>query len=106
MPLVVYTPWAKIKASPYPYSYFFPLPTALYGVSCPLLLHLRGFLWFKKDAYSYFFAANFPAIFGPVIYVRFLLNFNKKALAAGCFAIAAASGIFLILLGSCPPFFS
>lgn len=63
------------------------------------------FFGLSKQAYSYFFAANSCfTIFGPVIYVRFLMHFNKKALAAACFAIAAASGIFIMLVGTLSPF--
>jgi len=54
----------------------------------------------SAQAYSYFFAANaLLSIFGPIIYVRFLIGFDKKAFAAGCFGIGTLSGILVMTVG-------
>ena len=91
----------------------FLIPTIIFALSqLPFMGYLAlssyiyvDFFGLSEQAYSYFFAANsFIALFGPIIYVRFLLNFNKKALATICFALAAASGVLMVVLGTLSPF--
>jgi DHA1 family bicyclomycin/chloramphenicol resistance-like MFS transporter len=59
----------------------------------------------SEQAYSYFFAANSCiTILGPIIYVRFFINHDKKALAMGSFVIAAISGILVMTIGGLSPY--
>jgi drug resistance transporter, Bcr/CflA subfamily len=58
----------------------------------------------SEQVYSYFFAANaLISILGPVIYVRYLSNINKKAFPIGCFALALLSGILVMSVGKLSP---
>ncbi|EIW19756.1 MULTISPECIES: Bcr/CflA family efflux MFS transporter [Pelosinus] len=58
----------------------------------------------SQQAYSYFFAINaFISIAGPIIYVRYLRNFNKNAIAAGAFVLSIVSGILVMTIGSLSP---
>ncbi len=58
----------------------------------------------SEQAYSYFFAINaFISIAGPIIYVRYLRNFNKNAIAAGAFGLSIVSGILVMTIGSLSP---
>ena len=57
-----------------------------------------------EQTYSYFFAANAAlSMVGPMLYVKFLINFNKKKLAAGCFTIYAICGVAIVLVGGLHP---
>ncbi|AFM00208.1 MULTISPECIES: multidrug effflux MFS transporter [Desulfitobacterium] len=59
----------------------------------------------SEQMYSYFFAANaLISILGPAIYIRYFINFNKRALAVLCFGVAALSGVLIMTLGQLSPF--
>ncbi|KZL91501.1 multidrug effflux MFS transporter [Clostridium magnum] len=58
----------------------------------------------SEQSYSYFFAANaLISILGPVIYVKFLSNINKKAFPIGCFALSVFSGLLVMSVGTLSP---
>ena len=58
----------------------------------------------SAQTYSYFFATNaLISLMGPIIYVRFLRGFDKKALATGCFGIATLGGILVMTIGRLSP---
>jgi DHA1 family bicyclomycin/chloramphenicol resistance-like MFS transporter len=58
----------------------------------------------SEQAYSYFFAINaFISIAGPIIYVRYLRNFNKNAIAVGAFMLSIVSGILVMTIGFLSP---
>lgn len=58
----------------------------------------------SEQAYSYFFAANaLISILGPVIYVRWLSNIDKKAFPTACFALAVLSGALVMSVGKLSP---
>lgn len=58
----------------------------------------------SEQMYSYFFAANAGlSMIGPMLYVKFLSNVNKKKFAAICFAIYAVCGAAIIMVGGMHP---
>lgn len=58
----------------------------------------------SEQLYSYFFAANAAlSMIGPMLYVRFLSNVNKKKFAAVCFAVYAVCGAAIVLVGGLHP---
>ena len=58
----------------------------------------------SEQVYSYFFAANAAlSMVGPMMYVKFLTNANKKKMAVGCFAIYAVCGVAIMLVGGLSP---
>lgn len=58
----------------------------------------------SEQVYSYFFAANAGlSMIGPMLYVKFLSNANKKKFAAVCFAIYAVCGAAIVLVGGLHP---
>lgn len=59
----------------------------------------------SEQVYSYFFAANAAlSMIGPILYVRFMTGFNKKKFAMICFALYAACGAAIVLIGHASPF--
>lgn len=59
----------------------------------------------SEQVYSYFFAANAGlSLLGPVIYVRFLINANKRRFSSVCFVLYAVCGAALMLAGRLSPF--
>jgi len=59
----------------------------------------------SEQVYSYFFAANAAlSLIGPMIYVRFLTEMNKKKFAYICFIGYALCGVLLISVGHITPF--
>lgn len=62
------------------------------------------FFGLSEQMYSYFFAANAAlSLIGPMIYVRFLSDANKKNFAYTCFAGYAVCGVLLLVLGHKAP---
>lgn len=58
----------------------------------------------SEQSYSYFFAINaFISIAGPIIYVRYLRNFNQNAIAAVAFVLSIISGILVMTIGIVSP---
>lgn len=58
----------------------------------------------SEQVYSYFFAANAAlSMIGPMLYVKFLSNTDKKKFAAVCFAIYAVCGAAIVLIGGLHP---
>ena len=58
----------------------------------------------SEQVYSYFFAANAGlSMIGPMLYVKFFSNSNKKKFAAICFTVYAVCGAALILVGGMHP---
>ncbi len=58
----------------------------------------------SEQTYSYFFAANAAlSMVGPMMYVKFLSNTNKKKFAAVCFALYAVCGAAIVLVGGLHP---
>lgn len=58
----------------------------------------------SEQVYSYFFAANAAlSMVGPMMYVKFLTNANKKKMAVGCFTIYAVCGVAIMLVGGLSP---
>ena len=59
----------------------------------------------SEQVYSYFFAANAGlSMLGPMLYVRFLTNANKKKFALCCFTVYAICGAVIVLAGGLSPF--
>lgn len=58
----------------------------------------------SEQVYSYFFAANAAlSMTGPMLYIKFFSNANKKQFAAICFAIYAVCGAAIVLAGGLHP---
>ena len=58
----------------------------------------------SEQTYSYFFAANAAlSMIGPMAYVKFFSNANKKTFAAVCFTVYAICGAAIILVGGLHP---
>ena len=58
----------------------------------------------SEQTYSYFFAANAAlSMIGPMSYVKFFSNANKKKFAAVCFSVYAVCGVAIILVGGLHP---
>ena len=58
----------------------------------------------SEQTYSYFFAANAGlSMIGPMMYVKFFSNANKKKFAAVCFTIYVVCGAAIVLVGGLHP---
>lgn len=58
----------------------------------------------SEQNYSYFFAANAAlSMVGPMAYVKFFSDVNKKKFAAVCFALYAVCGAAIVLVGGVHP---
>ena len=58
----------------------------------------------SEQTYSYFFAANAAlSMVGPMAYVKFFSNANKKKFASVCFALYAVCGATIVLVGGMHP---
>ena len=58
----------------------------------------------SEQTYSYFFAANAAlSMVGPMAYVKFFSNANKKKFASVCFALYAVCGAAIVLVGGMHP---
>lgn len=58
----------------------------------------------SEQNYSYFFAANAAlSMVGPMAYVKFFSDANKKKFAAVCFALYAVCGAAIVLVGGVHP---
>ena len=58
----------------------------------------------SEQVYSYFFAANaLLSVLGPMVYVKFFSNVNKKKLIYACFIGYIFCGCFLLLVGHQTP---
>ena len=58
----------------------------------------------SEQVYSYFFAANAGlSMLGPMMYVKFFSNANKKKFAAICFIIYAVCGAAIVVVGGMHP---
>lgn len=58
----------------------------------------------NAQIYSYFFAANaLLSIAGPFIYVKFLINMDKKLFASLILAVSTLSGVLVMTLGTLTP---
>lgn len=58
----------------------------------------------SEQMYSYFFAANAGlSMIGPMVYVKFLSDVNKKKFGAVCFALYAVCGAAIVLVGGMHP---
>ena len=58
----------------------------------------------SEQTYSYFFAANAAlSMVGPMAYVKFFSNANKKEFASVCFALYAVCGAAIVLVGGMHP---
>lgn len=58
----------------------------------------------SEQVYSYFFAANAGlSMIGPMLYVKFFSNANKKKFAAMCFVVYSICGAAILLVGGLHP---
>lgn len=58
----------------------------------------------SEQMYSYFFAANaLLSVLGPIVYVKFFSNANKRNLIYACFIGYICCGSILLLMGHCTP---
>ena len=65
----------------------------------------EDFFGMNAQMYSYFFAANAGlSLIGPMLYIKFFTDWDKKKFAYLCFLVYAVSGLFLLLLGCRAPF--
>ncbi|MCL2322010.1 MAG: Bcr/CflA family efflux MFS transporter [Oscillospiraceae bacterium] len=63
-------------------------------------VYVKGF-GLNERMYSYYFASNsIISVFGPIIYVKFLIDINKKRLTYIFFSLNFISGISMMLIGS------
>lgn len=59
----------------------------------------------SEQMYSYFFAASAAlSLLGPLIYVRFLINTNKRSFATVCFILYTVCGVVLMTVGDLSPY--
>ena len=84
---------------------------SLYNLAFMGYISMSSYIYVDKfglseQVYSYFFAANAAlSMVGPMMYVKFLSNVNKKTFAAVCFAIYAVCGAAIVLVGGLSPVF-
>lgn len=90
----------------------FFIPTVLFSLNAvPFMGYIAissyiyvDYFKLSEQAYSYFFAANaLISILGPIIYVRYLSNIDKKAFPTACFALAVLSGVLVMSVGKLSP---
>ncbi len=71
---------------------------AIVGVSSYIFINDFGT---SEQMYSFYYAITaLLAITGPMIYIRFLYNFNRRRLSELCFILIGVCGILLILTGT------
>lgn len=64
----------------------------------------QNFFELNAQSYSYYFAINSGfAILGPIIYIRFGEKLSGRNFAWGCFVVALASGVGVLVLGTYSP---
>ncbi len=82
---------------------------SLYNVAFMGYISMSSYIYVEyfglsEQVYSYFFAANAGlSMIGPMLYVKFLSNSNKKKFASVCFAIYAVCGAAIVLVGGLHP---
>ncbi len=82
---------------------------SLYNLAFMGYISMSSYIYVEKfglseQVYSYFFAANAAlSMVGPMMYVKFLSNANKKTFAAVCFVIYAICGAAIVLVGGLHP---
>ncbi len=82
---------------------------SLYNVAFMGYISMSSYIYVEyfglsEQVYSYFFAANAGlSMIGPMLYVKFLSNSNKKKFASICFTIYAVCGAAIVLVGGLHP---
>ncbi len=82
---------------------------SLYNLAFMGYISMSSFIYVEQfglseQVYSYFFAANAGlSMIGPMMYVRFLSNANKKKFASVCFVIYAICGAAIVTIGGLHP---
>lgn len=65
----------------------------------------ENFFNLPARSYSLFFSANaLISLLGPLIYIKYFVNTDKRIFASICFTISTCAGLILILLGRLSPF--
>jgi MFS transporter, DHA1 family, multidrug resistance protein len=65
----------------------------------------QDFFGLPPQGYSLFFSANaLLSLMGPLIYIKYFANANKRVFAGVCFAVSSCAGLVLLLLGRFSPF--